>query len=529
MEPRNVNHEDQGRRSDSPPSGERASDEDAPRAGGRTAAADAPAGDSVPVNISSLRGEPGRTTVIKTGAIRQPGEGFDQRMMLVPIESAPPGRPEADDDRADRAERDRGEASRDHTGQDRNSGKAQSDSTHQKPGNHNHGGPVHPAQQPSLMRTLLYTGAVALVCGVAGAWAYSHFLGGSKSGDQGASGKNSGSGKGSGSNESSESGKDSESGQGSDAGSATGAGQATDTSPKGPARGELVESQKAWLAAIKELQDAKSAEKDARHAEQEAKIILDFFRRTLLSAGRTGDVPLSETFWAGGPGKDLTLRKALDATDPQVSQEFSDRPLVEASIREMLGLGYLNVGEPKHAVDEYRRALTLRESVQGPNQPDAASCRNQLAVAYRLAGMATEAGRLFDRNPNSPAEASALAARGSMLLNQKKPAEAELAFRQCLSIREKILADDWSTFDARSSLGESLLDQGHFADAEPMLLSGYEGMSQREHAIPTPERARLTRALERLVRLYDAWGKQDDATKWRKKLAAAGTRVSRST
>jgi hypothetical protein len=33
-----------------------------------------------------------------------------------------------------------------------------------------------------------------------------------------------------------------------------------------------------------------------------------------------------------------------------------------------------------------------------------------------------------------------------------------------------------------------------------------------------PEKVRLTEALERLVQLYDAWGKPEQARQWRKKL-----------
>ena len=160
--------------------------------------------------------------------------------------------------------------------------------------------------------------------------------------------------------------------------------------------------------------------------------------------------------------------------------------------------------------------------MQGVNHPDTAACRNQLAVAYRLAGRTAEAGRLFDRNPNSPAQAAALAVRGSMLLLQKKPAEAELKLRECLTIRQKIQPDDWTTFDTKSILGEALLDQKKFADAEPLLLSGYEGMKQREDTIPSQDKPRLTKALERLVKLYEAWGKKDEAMRWRKELEAAG-------
>ncbi len=186
----------------------------------------------------------------------------------------------------------------------------------------------------------------------------------------------------------------------------------------------------------------------------------------------------------------------------------------------MLGLAYLSLGDAPQAVKEYERAFALREAMQGLNQPDTASCRNQLAVAYRLAGRAAEGGRLFDRDVSSTARANALAVRGSMLLLEKKPAEAELKLRECLTMRQKIQPDDWTTFDTMSILGETLMDQKKYADAEPLLLSGYEGMKPREKAIPSQDKPHLTKALERLVTLYEAWGKVDKAMKWRKELEA---------
>jgi hypothetical protein len=43
-------------------------------------------------------------------------------------------------------------------------------------------------------------------------------------------------------------------------------------------------------------------------------------------------------------------------------------------------------------------------------------------------------------------------------------------------------------------------------------------MEQREGKIPKRDKARLTQAVERLVQLYDAWGKPDKAAEWRKRL-----------
>src|SRR5262249_36355523 len=63
--------------------------------------------------------------------------------------------------------------------------------------------------------------------------------------------------------------------------------------------------------------------------------------------------------------------------------------------------------------------------------------------------------------------------------------------------------------------GTALLGQKKYADAEPYLLQGYEEMKER--AAETPK-AELTNAMERLIELYDAWGKKDKAAEWRKKL-----------
>jgi hypothetical protein len=93
--------------------------------------------------------------------------------------------------------------------------------------------------------------------------------------------------------------------------------------------------------------------------------------------------------------------------------------------------------------------------------------------------------------------------------------------RLCLNIRERTAGDDWKTFNTKSMLGESLLGQKKYADAEPLLLTGYEGLKQRASKIPEQVRARrLTRAMERLVDLYDGWLKKDKADAWRQKLKA---------
>ncbi|MBI2927182.1 MAG: hypothetical protein HYY24_15930 [Verrucomicrobia bacterium] len=104
------------------------------------------------------------------------------------------------------------------------------------------------------------------------------------------------------------------------------------------------------------------------------------------------------------------------------------------------------------------------------------------------------------------------------LLAGGKFVEAEPLARDCLSLRERLIPDDWRTFNAQSRLGGSLLGQKKYADAEPLLLSGYEGMKQREDKIPPAGRPRLKETIQRLVQLYDATGRSDQVAEWKQKL-----------
>jgi serine/threonine protein kinase/tetratricopeptide (TPR) repeat protein len=113
---------------------------------------------------------------------------------------------------------------------------------------------------------------------------------------------------------------------------------------------------------------------------------------------------------------------------------------------------------------------------------------------------------------------------GSNLLQQNKHAAAEPLLRESLAIRQKKEPAEWGTYSTQARLGAALLGQNKYADAEPYLVRGCEGMRRwaerlgPSHAAFT--RKPLTETLQRLVRLYDALGKPDEAAKWRKELEA---------
>jgi tetratricopeptide (TPR) repeat protein len=112
--------------------------------------------------------------------------------------------------------------------------------------------------------------------------------------------------------------------------------------------------------------------------------------------------------------------------------------------------------------------------------------------------------------------AAELASLGLNLLNQHKWNEAEAVLRECLTMREKTEPDDWRTFNARSMLGEALAGQNKYVEAKPLLVKGFEGLRLREANMPREGQSRLHMAADRLVRLYEAMDKPDEAAKWRK-------------
>jgi non-specific serine/threonine protein kinase/serine/threonine-protein kinase len=198
-----------------------------------------------------------------------------------------------------------------------------------------------------------------------------------------------------------------------------------------------------------------------------------------------------------------------------------------------LGSNYARAGRLDDGIRCLELALATARKRPGPLPFYLAWVPSSLAATYDQANQFGKSEALYRENveqarqqfgADDPRTAGALAQLGSNLLRQHKHADAEKALRDCLAIREKTEPDAWTTSNTRSMLGAALLGQKHYADAEPLLRVGYEGMKLREAKIPPQAKVRLSEALQRLVQLYDAWGKPDEAARWRKELDAAKER-----
>jgi serine/threonine protein kinase/tetratricopeptide (TPR) repeat protein len=195
--------------------------------------------------------------------------------------------------------------------------------------------------------------------------------------------------------------------------------------------------------------------------------------------------------------------------------------------RNNLAAAYQAAGRTAEAIPLFEATLRVREAKLGPDHPGTLTTRTDLAGAYQAAGRTAEAESLFrdalERarkrfGPADPRTVTAMAQLGQNLIQQGQWLAAEPVLRECLAVREKAQSDDWSTFNTRSLLGGSLLGQKKYAEAEPFIVAGYEGLKAREAKIPPPGRPHLPEAAERAVKLYEAWGKMEKAAEWRTRL-----------
>src|SRR5262249_8924560 len=190
-----------------------------------------------------------------------------------------------------------------------------------------------------------------------------------------------------------------------------------------------------------------------------------------------------------------------------------------------LGWAYREAGQAVRAWPFLEECLRRRKEASGPTHPSTLRTMDGLAWAYREAGTPAKAVPLFEEclrlDTDRPKE-SRLANLGECLLLAGRPAAAEPVLRECLVLREQARPDDWTTFLTKSLLGDCLLREKKYANAEPLLLAGYMGLKARAASIHAQYRTEtLAEAVERLVQLYDATGNKDEAAKWRKKLEEA--------
>ncbi len=177
----------------------------------------------------------------------------------------------------------------------------------------------------------------------------------------------------------------------------------------------------------------------------------------------------------------------------------------------------------------YLRAIEAEEKALGENHATTVGTKHNLAVLYQKERKYAEAGDLYSKvirlrrqfqGTGAPEFDGELAALGTVRIELRRFAEAEPVLRESLELRKKRDPNGYPRYNSESLLGASLAGQGKYSEAEPLLLSGFEGMRQLGDKLPETGKSRFKLAAERIVQLYESWDKPGKVAEWRDKLKA---------
>jgi serine/threonine protein kinase len=225
------------------------------------------------------------------------------------------------------------------------------------------------------------------------------------------------------------------------------------------------------------------------------------------------------------PEAETVFREVLEKRSRTLGPDHPDT----AFTMEQLAVAIAGQHRYPEAEELHRRVLAIDRKVLGPFHPNTLDTLHSMAVNYQDEKKYPEAEAAYTEviglrrqahGESSQDYDQELAALGTVRLELHKFAAAEPVLRECLAIRQKQDPNGYRYFNAESVLGGSLAGQGKYSQAEPLLLSGYQGMQQLGAKLPEIGKPRFQRAGERIVALYEAWGKPDKASEWRAKLKA---------
>ena len=198
-------------------------------------------------------------------------------------------------------------------------------------------------------------------------------------------------------------------------------------------------------------------------------------------------------------------------------------PLV-AAILSPLATVQERAGAMDRAGSTFREALAMREKLLGPEHPDYAwtmfSYADHLMVVGRNAESAVWCRKVLALRGKSlqdahPAISTAMGVLGRVLGRMDSLAEGGRWLRESLALRQAHFPKGhWLIASSESILGEHLVLEGKYAEAEQRLLASEQKLlAARGEDAPVIQDAR-----SRIVKLYEAWGKQDEAERWRGRL-----------
>ena len=215
--------------------------------------------------------------------------------------------------------------------------------------------------------------------------------------------------------------------------------------------------------------------------------------------------------------RDEIVKKMLDPAAAAVAQDFKDKPLTEAAVRDSIHVSYRAIGRAELALPHAQAALTLRRRVLGRDHPDTLLSINNVGNLLVAQGKLDQAEPLHrdalqalrrvlgDNHPNTLSSINNL---GYLLQAQGKLDQAEPLYREALEGRRRVLGDDHpDTLASINNLAVLLQARGKLSEAEPLHREALE----RHRRVLGDDHAQTLQSINNTGYLLQEQGKLDQA------------------
>lgn len=213
-------------------------------------------------------------------------------------------------------------------------------------------------------------------------------------------------------------------------------------------------------------------------------------------------------------------------TAKRFTEKFGRKDFDSASAKLLLARILKACRKFDESIDLFREAIEIMESERGEGSMLIHTARFVLGYAFLESGRVSEAEEIFVKDieiarkragAKLPGLVTSQAGLAEVYNKQGKFLDAEVLLRRYVEDMRSDFAGDWVFFRTQSILGEALLGQGRFAEAEVVLSSAFDGAQKLEAQIISSWDYYLP-MVERMHRLYALWEKPTEAALWRSKL-----------
>jgi serine/threonine-protein kinase len=218
-----------------------------------------------------------------------------------------------------------------------------------------------------------------------------------------------------------------------------------------------------------------------------------------------------------GTGETISAKELLDSGVERVTTDLDQQPLLQATLRELLGDMYRRLGMFEEATALLEQALAAWRAEVGDDHLDLAASLAALGRLYKDVGRYDEAEELYKEalqvqrtvlGEDSLESARSLAHLAELYVAVGEPDKAEPMFRNSLQVLERRLGkDDPEVAQGLAGLSSLYWSQARYDEAEPLLL---RALTIHETAANSDARE-LAIVLSDLGQLYARTGRHDQA------------------